>query len=61
MRRLFVSGSTAAPIAGRFKTAPLFIPAYRSGLSIRINARPAGHALARRQLGRLLDARRRVS
>ncbi|MDC7784284.1 hypothetical protein PQJ75_08035 [Rhodoplanes sp. TEM] len=61
LRSLAGSSGSSDPIAGRFKIAPLFVPAYRSGLSIRINARPPRQALARRRLGRLIETRRRSS
>ncbi|CAL8975627.1 hypothetical protein RHODGE_RHODGE_02634 [Rhodoplanes serenus] len=61
LRRLGIDPVASEPVAGRFKTAPLFVPLYRSNTSIRLNARPPHHALARRQLGRLVEPRRRVS
>ncbi|EJW13678.1 hypothetical protein A33M_0008 [Rhodovulum sp. PH10] len=60
-RSLPVFSSPQTPPAGRSKTAPLFVPDYRSASSIRVNARPPGHGRARRELGRLIEARRKVS
>lgn len=61
LRSLTDSSASSDPIAGHVKIAPLFVPAYRSRLSIRINARPPRQALTRRQLGRLVETRRRSS
>jgi hypothetical protein len=61
LRFVTFAPTPAPPVAGRFKTAPLFVPDYRSGYSIRLNARPPGRGRARRQLGRLVESRRRAS
>ncbi|MBK5961951.1 hypothetical protein CCR97_27650 [Rhodoplanes elegans] len=61
LRSLKSPAGSSDPVAGRCKTAPLFIPSYRSSGAIRVNARPPRPTLARRKLGRLIEARRRAS